>query len=159
MTLSRVRLTVNGAAHELEVEPDRLLIDVLRDDLRLTGTKLGCGVGVCGLCSVLVDGELMSACLMPVVLVNGRSVATIESLAAPDGTPNALQQAFIRHGAFQCGICTPGQVMAATALLQERPRPTVPEIREWMKGNLCRCTGYEGIQNAIVSVADGDGAA
>ena len=127
---------------------DRRLIDVLRDDLGLTGTKEGCSVGVCGACSVLVDGELVSACLVPAVFVEGKAVTTVEGLASAD-TLSPLQEAFIREGGFQCGICTPGQLVAATALLTEHRRPTEDQIREWMLGNLCRCTGYHGITRAI----------
>ncbi len=130
---------------------DRRLIDVLRDDLRLTGTKEGCSIGVCGACSVLVGGELLSACLMPAVFVDGRAVTTVEGLANGEEL-SPLQDAFIREGGFQCGICTPGQLIAATALLAERRRPTDDEVREWMMGNLCRCTGYHGIARAIRAV-------
>lgn len=151
MSVRRVRVEVNGRPCELELEADRILIDVLRDDLALTGTKEGCGIGVCGLCAVLIDGELMSACLVPAVRVDGASVVTIEGLGAPDGGLTVLQEAFIRSGGFQCGICTSGQIVSATALLRERPRPTTVEIREWMMGSLCRCTGYEGIVRAITS--------
>ncbi len=127
---------------------DRRLIDVLRDDLGLTGTKEGCSIGVCGACSVLVGGELLSACLMPAVFVDGRAVTTVEGLGSGEEL-SPLQEAFIREGGFQCGICTPGQLIAATALLAERPRPSDADIREWMMGNLCRCTGYHGIARAI----------
>ncbi len=127
---------------------DRRLIDVLRDDLGLTGTKEGCSIGVCGSCSVLVGGELLSACLLPAVFVDGRPVTTVEGLAHGDEL-SPLQDAFIREGGFQCGICTPGQLIAATALVAEHPRPSDDEIREWMMGNLCRCTGYHGITRAI----------
>jgi carbon-monoxide dehydrogenase small subunit len=134
------------------VPAERLLLELLRDDLGLTGTKEGCGVGVCGTCSVLVDGKLLSACLVPAVHVDGAAVTTIEGIARGDRlTP--LQDAFIRDGGFQCGICTPGQVIAATALLSERPHPSRDEIRAYMKGNLCRCTGYEGIVKAIEDAA------
>jgi aerobic-type carbon monoxide dehydrogenase small subunit (CoxS/CutS family) len=148
-----VSFELNGQAVSVRIAPDRLLLHLLRDDLDLTGTKEGCGIGVCGLCSVLVDDRLMSACLLPAVFVDGSTVRTIESLAGADGTLTPLQDAFIRHGGFQCGICTPGQIMAATALLAENPGPTGPEIREWMKGNLCRCTGYEQIVEAIEAAA------
>ena len=127
---------------------DRRLIDVLRDDLGATGTKEGCSIGVCGACSVLVGGELLSACLLPAVFVDGREVTTVEGLADGDGL-SSLQDAFIREGGFQCGICTPGQLIAATALLTEHSQPSDDEIREWMMGNLCRCTGYHGITRAI----------
>ena len=127
---------------------DRRLIDVLRDDLGATGTKEGCSIGVCGACSVLVGGELLSACLLPAVFVDGRGVTTVEGLADGDKL-SVLQDAFIREGGFQCGICTPGQLIAATALLAENSRPSDDEIRGWMMGNLCRCTGYHGITRAI----------
>jgi len=125
---------------------------VLRDDLGFTGTKEGCSIGVCGACSVLVAGELLSACLLPAVFVDGRAVTTVEGLANGE-TLSPLQDAFIRDGGFQCGICTPGQLIAATALLVEHPRPTDDQIREWMMGNLCRCTGYQGITRAIKTAA------
>ncbi|HKW78237.1 MAG TPA: (2Fe-2S)-binding protein [Candidatus Limnocylindria bacterium] len=148
----KLRFAVNGTAHELEVSPERRLIDVLRDDLGLTGTKEGCSVGVCGACSVLVDGALLSACLLPAVFADGTTVTTVEGLA--DGERlSALQEAFIRDGGFQCGICTPGQLIAATALLEDHPRPTDAQIREYMMGNLCRCTGYHGIVRAIKDAA------
>jgi aerobic carbon-monoxide dehydrogenase small subunit len=130
------------------VRADRRLIDVLRDDLGATGTKEGCSIGVCGACSVLVDSELLSACLLPAVFVDGRTVTTVEGLAHGDEL-SPLQDAFIREGGFQCGICTPGQLIAATALLAEHARPSDNEIREWMMGNLCHCTGYHGITRAI----------
>ena len=149
MTGHRVRLTVNGELAEVTVTPERLLVDVLRDDLGLTGTKLGCGIGVCGLCAVIVDGELVSGCLTPAVLVDGASVETVEGLSGPGGELMPLQDAFIREGGFQCGICTPGQLMTATALLREHPDPDAATIRRWMLGSLCRCTGYEGIVRAI----------
>ena len=152
MSVHGLDLVVNGVRHDVVVEADRLLIDVLREDLGLTGTKEGCGIGVCGLCSVLVDRRLLSSCLVPAVSVDGSTIETIEGLAEPDGTLSPLQESFIRRGGFQCGICTPGQVIAATALLDERPDATEAEIRQWMTGNLCRCTGYEGILEAIVAV-------
>src|SRR5215210_531130 len=119
-----IHVLVNGESRDVVVAPDRVLLDVLRDDLRLTGTKEGCSVGVCGLCSVLVDGRVMTACLLPAVKVDGRSVITIEGIGRRDGELSAVQQAFIDHGGFQCGICTPGQVVAATALLDEKPKPS-----------------------------------
>ena len=147
MSTHRLSFTLNGTKHELDVAADRLLIDVIRDDCGATGTKLGCAVGVCGACSVLVDGELLSACLLPAVFADGRRITTVEGLAKDDLTP--LQDAFIREGGFQCGICTPGQLIAATALLSAQPRPDHETIRTWMMGNLCRCTGYYGIERAI----------
>jgi carbon-monoxide dehydrogenase small subunit len=155
----RVHLTINGAATEATIPAGRLLIEHLRDELGLTGTKEGCSVGVCGACSVLVDGRLMTACLLPLAALDGRSVQTVEGLAPPTGDLTPVQTAFIRHGGFQCGICTPGQVVAATALLAERPDPSEDEIRHWMTGNLCRCTGYEGIVASIQAAArDGSAA-
>ena len=148
MSTHRLRFSLNGAPRDVAVAADRLLIDLLRDDCGATGTKLGCGVGVCGACSVLVDGELLSACLVPAVFVDGHDVTTVEGLAQ-NSHLTKLQEAFVRDGGFQCGICTPGQLIAATALLAERPRPEEREIRAWMMGNLCRCTGYYGIVRAI----------
>lgn len=153
MASQTVEFTVNGRTARVAVEPAWSLVDVLRRGLDLTGTKLGCGVGVCGVCSVIVDGELQSACLVPAVQLNGRTVETIEGIANPDGSLTGLQEAFIAHGGFQCGICTPGQVVAATALLREHPEPTREQIVEWMTGNLCRCTGYHGIVRAIEAAA------
>jgi carbon-monoxide dehydrogenase small subunit len=149
----QIRFDVNGTGHDLAVDPARRLIDLLREDLEMTGTKESCAVGVCGACSVLVDEELVSACLLPAILVDGRSVTTIEGIAGPNGELSALQEAFIVQGGLQCGACTPGQVVAATALLHEKPDPSDDQIREWMAGNLCRCTGYAGILRAIRSAA------
>jgi carbon-monoxide dehydrogenase small subunit len=149
-----VLLNVNGTEHEIEVEPNRLLLHALRDDVGLTGTKEGCSIGVCGACSVIVDGRLVSSCLTLAVACNGKQIATIEGLAV-DGTLHPLQQAFVEYGGFQCGICTPGQIMAAKALLDENPHPTEEEIKEWMSGNLCRCTGYYKILEAIQAVVQG----
>jgi aerobic carbon-monoxide dehydrogenase small subunit len=136
----------------VEVEPWTPLLTVLREQFRFTGTKEGCAVGVCGVCSILVDGELVSACLVPVAAVDGREVMTIEGLAA-DEQLTPTQDAFIQRGGFQCGICTPGQVVAATALLNENPDPTAADIREWLGGNLCRCTGYQQIVEAVQAAA------
>jgi carbon-monoxide dehydrogenase small subunit len=149
----RLRLTVNGQPHSLSVPANRLLLHVLREDLGLTGTKEGCSVGVCGACSVLVDGVLVSACLLPAVFADGAAVTTVEGLAPDEEHLSPLQDAFIRHGGFQCGICTPGQLIAATALLQEQPHPTEAQVREWMMGNLCRCTGYYQIVQSILAAA------
>jgi aerobic-type carbon monoxide dehydrogenase small subunit (CoxS/CutS family) len=154
-----VSLLVNDAPVQLEIEPSRLLLDVLRNDLYLTGTKEGCSIGVCGACTVLVDGKPMSACLTLAVTLGGSQVHTIEWLSR-DGTIHPLQRAFAEHGGFQCGYCTPGQIMAAFALLREHPRPTDTEIKEGMLGNLCRCTGYfkivESIQAGAVALSEGD---
>src|SRR5712692_2069928 len=150
----RLRLRVNGAVQELDTNPNRTVLSLLREDLRLTGTKQGCAVGVCGLCSVLLDGQLMSACLLLAPMVDGRALTTIEGIGPPEGL-NGLQQAFIDRAGFQCGICTPGQIVAATALLNEIAVPTRAEIRQWMMGNLCRCTGYKGIVESIQAAASG----
>src|SRR5438876_7715151 len=149
-----LRFELNGAQRELSVSAHVRLIDLLRDELGLTGTKEGCSVGVCGACSVLVDGQLLSACLLPAAFVDGTKVTTIEGLAPDDDHLTPLQDAFIRHGGFQCGICTPGQIVAATALLAEQPRPTAEHVRQWMMGNLCRCTGYYKIVESILAAAE-----
>jgi aerobic carbon-monoxide dehydrogenase small subunit len=154
-----VRFELNGAPREVSVPAHLRLIDLLRDQLELTGTKEGCSVGVCGACSVLVDDELMTACLMPAVFVDGTRVTTIEGLAPDAEHLTPLQDAFIRHGGFQCGICTPGQIVAATALLAAHPQPSSTEIRRWMMGNLCRCTGYYKIVESILAAAASDAAA
>ncbi|HEY2596114.1 MAG TPA: molybdopterin-dependent oxidoreductase, partial [Chloroflexota bacterium] len=145
------RLRINGVWHELsDGETGRTLLGVLRDELRLTGTKQGCTIGVCGLCSVLVDGELVSACLLLPSALDGADVTTIEGIDRPE-----LKQAFVERAGMQCGICTPGQIVAATALLDRQPAPSRQEIREWMNGNLCRCTGYTGIVESIAMASDG----
>ena len=151
-----ITLTVNGSSECLEVPDHLTLLQMLRDRLALTGTKNGCEAGECGACTVLVDGEPINACLMLAVEADGREVVTVEGLAAEGGlTP--LQQAFIDRNAIQCGFCTPGMLMSATALLARSPRPTEEEIREALLGNLCRCTGYVRIIEAIEDVAGGGG--
>lgn len=152
MSEHTIRVTVNGVEHRREVPAERLLVDFLREDLGLTGTKDGCSVGVCGLCTVLLNGEMVTACLMPAVFADGGQVTTVEGLAR-DGELTPLQRAFITRGGFQCGICTPGQLVAATALLQRNPHPTEEEVREWMMGNLCRCTGYYQIIESVLAAA------
>jgi len=142
-----IRFTINGEPKVIAVPANRLLIDLLRDDLGLTGTKEGCGIGVCGSCSVLLDGRLFSSCLVLAASVDGSNLQTIEGLRGDAAV--ALREAFIDGGGFQCGICTPGQIVAATALLEETPEPDDRQIREWMMGNLCRCTGYHQIVEAI----------
>jgi carbon-monoxide dehydrogenase small subunit len=142
------RLTVNGESVELEVPGMRRLLDVLREDLGLTGTKEGCGEGECGACSVLVDGAVVDACLVPVCQVDGASVITVEGLAHEERL-NALQAAFLETGGAQCGICTPGMLMAGEAFLASGAEPTDEHIREAIAGNLCRCTGYTKIIDAI----------
>ncbi len=145
----RITLKVNGTSHDLEVPARRLLVDCLRYDLGLTGTKEGCSVGVCGACTVLVDGKMTASCISLAATLDGAEITTIEGLAQ-DGRLHPVQQAFIDYGGFQCGICTPGQIMAAKGLLDTNPSPTEQEIREWMMGNLCRCTGYYKILESIV---------
>ena len=147
-----VKLNVNGVEREATVPTGRLLLDFLRYDLGLTGSKEGCGVGVCGACTVLVDGELHASCITLAVAVEGAEVTTIEGIA-DQGRLHPVQQAFIDHGGFQCGICTPGQIIAAKALLDLNPHPTEDEIKQWMMGNLCRCTGYYGILNSVAAAA------
>ena len=152
-SLARVSFTVNGAPYDLDLPPRRLLSDALRHDLRLTGTHVGCEHGVCGACTVQIDGETVRSCLMLAVQANGRSALTVEGLAAADAPLNPLQRAFHERHALQCGFCTPGFLLAAEALLRERPDPSEREVREELAGNLCRCTGYEGIVNAVLDVA------
>jgi len=149
------RFTLNGEAVELEVPGMRRLLDALREDLGLTGTKEGCGEGECGACSVLVDGAVVDACLVPVCQVDGSDVRTVEGMADPlTGALSPLQQAFLDLGGAQCGICTPGMLMAARAHLDEGGEPTDEAIREAIAGNLCRCTGYTKIIEAIAAAAD-----
>jgi len=159
MSEHTIRFQVNGTPRELTIPSQLRLIDVLREELGLTGTKEGCSIGVCGACSVLVDGQLVSACLLPGAFVDGTAVTTIEGVAPDDEHLTPLQDAFIRHGGFQCGICTPGQIIAATALLVEQPRPTAEQVRQWMMGNLCRCTGYYKIVESILAAAESGTAA
>jgi len=147
-----INVTVNGAAREGAAEARKTLADFLREDLALTGTHLGCEHGVCGACTVLVDGEPVRSCLMLAVQARGASITTIEGLADGDDL-NPLQSALRDSHAFQCGFCTPGFVMQITALLQENPSPTEAEVRETLSGNLCRCTGYETIINGVLSAA------
>jgi carbon-monoxide dehydrogenase small subunit len=149
-----ITLTVNGVLHELAVEPRRTLLQVIREDLGLTGTEKGCGIGDCGTCTVLVDGVATFSCLTLAVQVEGCAVETVESLAE-NGKLNALQQAFVDHGAVQCGYCSPGMLMTSTELLRRNPHPTEQEIRRAISGNLCRCTGYQKIVEAIQAAAGG----
>ena len=149
----KIRLTVNGTARAVEVPTSRTLLDCLRNDLGLTGSKEGCGVGVCGACTVLLDEKMISSCIALAVSADGHEVTTVEGLAG-DERLHPVQQAFIDAGGFQCGICTPGQVVAAKALLDAIPSPTDAEIREWMLGNLCRCTGYYKIIESIRAAAE-----
>jgi carbon-monoxide dehydrogenase small subunit len=147
-----VRLTVNGRPRDLRIEPRETLADVVRDRLSLTGTKVSCDAQVCGACTLLVDGLAVSACTYLAVDADGCEVETVEGLAR-DGVLSPLQQAFIDHAAFQCGFCTPGMLMAATALLRDNPSPTREEVAEGLDGNLCRCTGYAPIIEAVLDAA------
>jgi aerobic carbon-monoxide dehydrogenase small subunit len=149
-------LKVNGQRHALRVEARKLLSDVLREDCRLNGTHVGCEHGVCGACTVLVDGRPARACLLYAVQMQGHEITTIEAVAAP-GRPSALQQALHELHGLQCGFCTPGIVMTFEAYLRENPRPSEAEVREVLSGNLCRCTGYQNIVTAILRVADAQG--
>jgi aerobic-type carbon monoxide dehydrogenase small subunit (CoxS/CutS family) len=148
-----VSFTLNGRLQEIDVEPNELLLDIVRDRLGLTGAKRSCDVEVCGACTLLVDGRPVSACTTLAFEVRGRSVMTIEGLAADDGKLHPLQEAFIEHGGFQCGFCTPGMLLASKALLDENPDPTEEELKHFMHGNLCRCTGYKKIIESIMAAA------
>ena len=145
----RIQCTVNGEEQTLEAYPLERLLDVLREQLHLTGTKEGCGEGECGACSVFINGELVNSCLVPMAQIEAATIATIESVASGDQL-HAVQQAFIEFGGAQCGICTPGMVLAAVDLLQRHPNPTEAEIRTGLAGNLCRCTGYMKIFESVV---------
>lgn len=147
-----ISFTLNGKLQELDVEPHELLLDVVRDRLGLTGVKRSCDVQVCGACTLLVDGRPVSACTTLAFEVRGRSVLTIEGLA-DDGKLHPLQEAFIEHGGFQCGFCTPGMILASKALLDENPNPSEEELKHFMHGNICRCTGYKKIIESIMAAA------
>src|SRR3984957_7873754 len=144
-----MQIKVNGVHHSIDAPPMSRLLDVLREDLRLTGVKEGCGEGECGACSVLIDGELVNSCLVPLLQVEGASITTIEGVADGDKL-HAVQQAFLEHGGAQCGICTPGMILAAMTLLEQYPNPTIEQIKEGLAGNLCRCTGYMRIFEAVI---------
>ena len=154
-----ITLTINGELHEALIESDRTLLDVLRTDLGLTGTKTNCLDAECGVCTVLADGLAVNACLYLAVVAQGRAITTIEGLAstgeglAPAGTMHPLQEAFVEHGAVQCGYCIPGMILSAKAYLDDHPRPTELQVREALAGNLCRCTGYQPIIRAVQRAA------
>lgn len=148
----KIVLNINDENYEVEVEPNRLLVDVIRDDIGLTGTKKGCEIGVCGACTVLLDGKVVSSCLMLATYAIGKKITTIEGLLK-NGEFHPLQKAFVDYGSFQCGFCTPGMILASKAMLDENPHPTEHEIREGLNGNLCRCTGYAKVVEAIQAVA------
>jgi aerobic-type carbon monoxide dehydrogenase small subunit (CoxS/CutS family) len=155
----RIAVEINGERHEGDVEPRTLLSDFIRHVAGLTGTHVGCEHGVCGACTVQIDGETARSCLMLAVQCNGRSVLTVEGLARDGEQLHPLQEAFHERHALQCGFCTPGFLLSAEALLRERPDPSEREVREALAGNLCRCTGYEGIVEAVLDVARGRGSA
>ena len=152
MTTHSITFTINGARERVDVPSNMTLLQMLRDKLALTGTKNGCEAGECGACTVLVDGEPVNSCMMLAVEVDGRGVLTVEGLA-PEGELSPLQEAFIEHNAVQCGFCTPGMLISAHALLRRKPHPSEQEIKEALVGNLCRCTGYVRIIDAIEDVA------
>ena len=148
-----IRLTINGATHEIDAPPLMRLLDVLRVSLGLTGTKEGCGEGECGACTVLLDGDPVNACLVPIGQCAARAVTTVEGLGTLEHLA-PLQRCFVEHGGAQCGICTPGMLVAADALLRENPKPTELAIREALAGNLCRCTGYQRIVESVLQAAE-----
>ncbi|MFF4276512.1 (2Fe-2S)-binding protein [Streptomyces sp. NPDC001536] len=156
MTDIGIEIQVNGLPRRDTVPPRLTLADFLRVNCGLTGTHLGCEHGVCGACTVLLDGEAVRACLVFAVQADGSEVTTVEGIASPDGELSAVQAAFRQHHGLQCGFCTPGFVVSVTAFLAENPKPTDEEIREALSGNLCRCTGYQGIVNAVRAVADSE---
>ncbi len=149
----RLRLTVNGTTYEREGEPRLLLVDLLRDELGLTGTHVGCEHGVCGACTIRLDGTLARACLMFAVQADGRRIDTAKGLAGTDGAQRDLQQAFRPHHALQCGFCTPGILISVERFLEHSPAPNAEQVRDMLSGHICRCTGYVGIVNAILDVA------
>lgn len=149
----RVQATINGEEAEFLCEPRQSLLEVLRETLGLTGAKEGCNNGNCGACNVILDGALVNSCLVLAVETNGRRITTIEGIAAPGGL-HPLQEKFLAHAALQCGFCTPGFIVAAKALLDQNPCPSEDEVRQWLAGNLCRCTGYDRIVRAVLDAAE-----
>ena len=148
-----ITLNVNGDRYELAVDPWRTLVEVLRDDLNLTGTKIGCQTGDCGACTVLIDGKSVASCMMLAVAADNKDIATIEGLSTGQDQLHPIQEAFVEQGAIQCGYCTPGMVLSTKYLLDQNPDPTETEIRQALSGNLCRCTGYHRIVKAVEAVA------
>jgi len=149
----KIRFKVNGAWREVETRPDRILLDLLREELCLTGTKKGCGEGECGACTVIMNGRTVLSCLIPALKADGAEIMTIEGLGE-EGRLHPLQQAFLEEGAVQCGYCTPGMLLSAKALLDENPEPSVEEVKRAISGNLCRCTGYTKIIRAVRAAAE-----
>jgi carbon-monoxide dehydrogenase small subunit len=150
--MTQITLTINDTPHTLSVPPMKRLLDVLREDLALTGTKEGCGEGECGACAVLLNGELVNSCLIPALQANNTNITTIEGVST-DGHLHPIQQCFLEKGGAQCGICTPGMILAAHHLLDKNPDPTLDEIKEGLAGNLCRCTGYMRIFESVQEAA------
>jgi carbon-monoxide dehydrogenase small subunit len=148
-----IELCVNGRKHQVWVAPNDLLLNVLRDQLQLIGAKYGCGIGECSACTVLMNGEPALACLVLAVSAVGHDILTVEGLQKPNGELDPLQEAFLDFAAFQCGYCTPGMLLTAKSLLAEKPRPTEDDVREYLRGNLCRCTGYASVVRAVMSCA------
>lgn len=153
MTKKKIQIEVNGKGMTLEVEPDEVLVDVLRKDLGLTGTKVGCREGECGACSIILNGKFVPSCLIPVMKADGGKVTTVEGLEK-DGELHPLQKAFVEEGAIQCGFCTPGMLLSAKNLLDQNPKPTLEEIKTAISGVLCRCTGYQKIIHAIRTASE-----
>jgi carbon-monoxide dehydrogenase small subunit len=153
MAEKKIKLKVNGCNLTVSVKPTDILVDVLRDKLGLTGTKKSCGLGDCGACTVLLDGKAVNSCLMLTTDVQGREITTIEGLEKGDGTLHPLQEAFIENAAIQCGFCTPGMILSAKSLLDETPYPTEEQVRQALSGNLCRCTGYAKIIQAVLDAS------
>ena len=150
--MKQITLIVNGKSYELSIQPWRTLLEVIREGLKLTGTKEGCGLGECGACTVILDGKTVNSCLVLATEADGKQITTIEGLADEDKL-HPIQQAFVDHGGLQCGFCTPGMIMSAKALLEETPSPSEEEIRRGIAGNFCRCTGYTKIIESIVAAA------
>ncbi|MBZ8119327.1 (2Fe-2S)-binding protein [Roseovarius sp. LXJ103] len=154
--MSQVTMTVNGKTASGEIEGRTLLVEFIRETLELTGTHVGCDTSQCGACVVHVDGRAVKSCTMFAAEAEGAEIVTIEGMAAPDGTLNTLQQAFQDHHGLQCGFCTPGMVMSAAALLKDNPKPSEAEVRDYLEGNICRCTGYHNIVKAILAASGQD---
>ena len=148
-----ISVTINDKEYELAVSPNQTLVDLIRNDLELTGTKKGCEVGDCGSCTVIMDGKPVNSCLVLAVQANGKKITTIEGVATDDGL-HPIQEAFVEHGAIQCGFCSPGMILSAKNLLESNPKPTDLEIRTAISGNLCRCTGYQKIVEAVKDVSE-----
>jgi carbon-monoxide dehydrogenase small subunit len=153
MKKQRIKFILNGHSHELRVQPWRTLLEVIREDLKLTGTKEGCGQGECGSCTVMMDGKTVNSCLIPALEADNKEITTIEGLAEGDSL-HPIQEAFVNHSGMQCGFCTPGMIMSAKALLDSNPNPSEAEIREGIAGNFCRCTGYTKIVESISAAAE-----